>query len=197
MAVVCASCADEKRVVGVRGGLHNMPGAVSNLKVDRANPPTPSAGAWSHLQARFDAEHPDLRIDPNNPYRATLLDDPTRVVLLLYSPKHLVVNLRDTLEDGEWKLIQDQILSQRVKDEMRETLRDPLDALRALARNRKGILALLATMPDGDQTPGLSLRALGGNTFRLSAPGGTALEMPVHDLDMVIEGNEFRLLAVR
>lgn len=195
---VCAGCATEQKVVAVRGGLQNMPGAVSNIKVEKPDGPGPtSAGAWSHLQARFDQEHPDLTIDPENPTRAVSRDDPTKVVLLLYSPKYLITNLRDTIEAGEWMLIQDQLLSQMAKDELRSQLLDPLDEVRRIARNRRAILALLETMPDADQTPGLFLQNMGKNVFRLEAPGNGALELKFTRVDMTIEDNQFKLVAIR
>jgi hypothetical protein len=195
--MVLCGCAEEQKVVGVRGGIYNMPGAVANLPYDRPAPPTGSAGAWDHLRARFEAEHQDLEPDPLNPMRARERDNPARVIVLLHSPRHLVINLREAILANEWELIQDQMISQRLKDDQRSYLRDPLDALRAIARNRRSVVRMLDTMPDGDQTPGIILKPLGGNTFRLSAPGGDALELPVRDLDMVIEDNQFRILAVR
>ena len=197
VTTIAAGCVDEERVVGVRGGLYNMPGAVSNLKYHRPEDAAAASGAWANLQLRYMAEHPDLEVDPSNPMRAVHRDDPTQVVVLLFSPRHLVVNLRDAIVAGEWELIQDQIIAQQVKDELRSSLRDQYDALRALSRKRRSVVALLDTMPDGDETPGLALTPLGGNSFRLSAPGGTALDLRLRHLDMVIEGNQFRLLAVR
>lgn len=195
---VCAGCKSEERVIAVRGGLQNMPGAVSNMKVDKPQGPQPtSVGAWSHLQARFNQEHPDLTIDPENPMRAVSRDDPTRVVLLLYSPKYLITNLRDTIEAGEWMLIQDQLLSQMAKDEMRYQLLDPLDEVRRIAKNRRAILEMLATMPDADQTPGLFLQNMGTNVFRLEAPGNGALELKFTRVDMTIEDNQFKLVSIR
>jgi len=192
------ACAPEEKVVGVRGGLQNMPGAVSNIKVEKASGPAPtSAGAWSHMQARFDTEHPDLVIDPKNPMRAVSRDDPTTVVLLLYSPRYLITNLRDTIERGEWMLIQDQILSQMTKDEMRSMLQDPLTEVRTIARNRRSILALLETMPDADETPGLFLQQIGKNVFRLTAPGNGSLGLKFTRVDMTIENNQFKLVAIR
>ena len=197
LLAIAMGCAEEERVVGVRGGIYNMPGAVSNLDYQRPGESSVASGAWANLQLRFMADHPDLVVDPSNPMRAVGRDDPTRIVLLLYSPRHLVINLHDAIAAGEWELIQEQIIAQQVKDELRSSLRDPYDALRALSRKRRSVIALLKTMPDGDQTPGLTLTPLGGNQFRLSAPGGTTLDLQLRHLDMVIEGNQFRLLAVR
>ncbi len=195
---VCAGCKSEEKVVAVRGGLQNMPGAVSNMKVEKPDGPQPtSAGAWTHLQARFAQDHPDLTIDPKNPMRAVSRDDPTKVVLLLYSPKYLVTNLRETIEAGEWMLIQDQLLSQMTKDELRAMLQEPLDEVRMIAKNRRSILEMLATMPDADQTPGLFLKNMDKNVFRLEAPGSGALGLKFTRIDMTIEENQFKLVAIR
>ena len=199
LIALAPACAEKQRIVGVRGGIYNMPGAVSTLPIERPASTGQTAGssAWANLQLRFEAENPDLVPDPINALRAHPTDDPTRTVLLLHSPRHLVLNLRDCIVMGQWELIQEQIISDFVKDELRAELRDPLDVLRLIARSRRSVVALLDTMPEGDLTPGLVLRPMGGNTFRLSAPGGGALDLKFRHLDMLIEDSQFRLLAIR
>ena len=80
--------------------------------------------------------------------------------------------------------------------ELRGMLEDPLAITRKIARNRTAILKLLDTMPDADQTPGLFLQPMGKNIFRLSAPGGDALELKFRHVDMIIEDNQFKLVQV-
>ncbi len=190
----CPIVGCQERVVAVRGGLQNMPGAKGGIRVegDEAAP----GKDYERLLAKYRHYDEDLVPDGRHPLRLVDKDDPEDVTLVLNSPQHVVVHLLETLQNRELELLYEQVLSDRLKRNYRELLRDPREAVEYLVRNEAEVRKLLATMPAADQTPGLSLRPLGENMYRIRAPGNGSLDMKFQNLDVVIEGGRFRLLLI-
>jgi hypothetical protein len=194
LAVACAAACMEERVVNVRGGLQNMPGSEGGTRpeMEPEAPPT----AWEELLSRFRRDREGYVPVEGRPLRLVSESDPEDVLLILDSPQHLFIHLQETLTSREYQLMYEQLLSDQLKINYEERLRDPREAALFLAQYQSDVLALLATMPFADQTPGQTLRVIGSNAYRLTAPGGGALELRFNNVDMIIEQGEFRLLRI-
>ncbi len=194
-ALVCApaGCVEE-RVVDVRGGLQNMPGATGGTRPEVEREAAPQA--WERLLGKYRGDLEGYVPVEGRPLRLVNENDPEDVVLLLDSPAKLLTNLQETLVGGEYQLMYEQVLSDRLKRNYRERLRDPREAAVFLARHERDVVALLATMPFADQTPGQTLKIIGPNAYRLTAPGGGALDLRFNHVDMIIEEGKFRLLRI-
>mgnify|MGYP006299280873 CR=1 FL=1 len=217
-----AGCAAEERVVAVRGGLQNVPGAQGGIRAERPAGAGGGAGgervspteAWDRMLTSFygEPDWPEPDADPH-PLRVAPENDPEDVTLVLRAPVHLLVHLRETLEREEADLIFEQVMSDRLKRNYREALKEPREGLVWIARNRRDILELLASLPNAELTAGAFLRPLGDRAYRLIAPGagglsgggggagvmggGGAGEGRRFDfVDMVIEDGSFRLLLI-
>lgn len=196
-AVVVAGCTEE-RVVGVRGGLQNMPGAKGGVEVDqrRVSEGQSVGTSYDALLAKYEPYSDELVVDERHPLRLVDPDDPEQVTLVLRSPQHVLIHLFETLRNGEDDLLYEQVLSDRLKRNYRESLKDPREAVAYLKKNAREVRKLIASMPAADQTPGLYLKPLGDNAFRIEAPGGGALKMKFQTFDVVLEGGRFRLLLL-
>lgn len=187
----------QKKVVAVRGGLQSLPGAKGGVRADEPEQaPQPAGKNYDRLLAKYRTENKDLVPDKTHPLRLVDPNDPKNVKLILRSPQDLVIQLYETLSNKEYDLLFDQVLSDQLKENYRELMKDPHEAVDYLVRNENDVRKLLATMPAADQTPGLYLIPLGDNMFRLEAPGRGALDMKFQELDMIVESGQFRLLLI-
>lgn len=145
------------------------------------------AGADPKERALTDEEASSLRRE----------NDDGTVTLISRSPSHVMYHLTQTLRNKEYDLLLDQVISDATKVEYRKRAADPMDAVRYLASRQTDIQALFATMPMGDQTPGVNFQTIGPNQFRLSPPVAISSELRFRQFDVIIERREFRLLMIR
>lgn len=187
---------------GGLSGLGRMPGGFSNLAPEKTggDPSVrePGKGAqaggdqWSRL---LGAETPGEPVE-GRPLRRQLPDG--GVLLLSRSPRELIANLYETLRDNEVQLFEEQVLSERTKRAYFAERKTPKDAVDWVFKNRKDVEALIAAMPAGEQTPGVFIKPLGNNAFRLTQGAGSEmLETKFRVLDVVIEQGRFRLLMIQ
>lgn len=190
-----AGCATEERVVEVRGGLAGLarlPGASSNLPLEAVGPSAAdSAERWNEL---LGAQDKGEKIE-GHALRRELEDG--SVLLLSRSPRELILHLYETLRDGELELLEEQIISARTKRAYLSQRKSSREAVDWLVKNREDVEALLATMPAGEQTPGVVMRPLGQNAFRLSSGDAAGLGLKLKQLDLVVEQGRFRLLMIQ
>ena len=182
--------------MAVRGGIQNMPGAQGGVQPDAPQPRESTGKNYDGLLAKYRPEEGDLVPDENHPLRLVDPNDPTKATLILRSPQHVVIQLFETLNNKEYDLLYEQVLSDKLKQNYREQFRDPHEAVDYLVRNQRDVRKLIATMPAADQTPGLYLQPLGDNMFRIEAPGRGALDMKFQTLDLILESGQFRLLLI-
>ena len=196
-ALICGAGmgACQERVVAVRGGLQNLPGATGGVRVDPGQETAPGKN-YERMLSKYNPYDEALVPDERHPLRLVDPDDPEEVTLVLRSPQHVVIHLYETLQNGELDLLYEQVLSDRLKRNYRELLKDPREAVDYLVRNEREVRRLIATMPAADQTPGLSLRPLGDNMYRIQAPGNGSLDMKFQRLDLALEEGQFRLLLI-
>jgi hypothetical protein len=198
-------CQTEQRVVGMKGGLSGLgrlPGGTAQLPPESLggdpNVREPGKGAqaggdqWTRLLGKEDPGEPI----EGRPLRRKLPDG--GVILLSRSPRELIANLYETLQDNETQLIEEQIISAKTKRAYLAERKPASEAVAWLFKNRKDVEALIAAMPAGEQTPGVFMKPLGGNAFRLTMGAGSEmLDVKFRTLDVVIEQGRFRLLMIQ
>jgi len=113
------------------------------------------------------------------------------VTLVSNSARDVMVHVVTTLRDGEEELFLDQVLSQRTLDEFNERGFDPVWAYRELKRRERDVRALYTLMPYGEFTPGLFLKTIAQNTFRLGVR--PSRDMSWTYIDVVVERGVWKL----
>ena len=193
LTLTLGACVEE-RVVAVRGSLANVPGSVGGIRPD--GEPARTEASWDALLSPFQPETPDGEPLENNPLRIVSEEDPEDVRLVINSPRHLMIHLFQTITGEEWELLYEQVLSDRLKSNYRERLKDPREAVTYIRRRRTEVLELLNTMPAADQTPGVFLEPIGRNTYRLVSPGAVVSQLRFTKMDLALESGQFRLLMI-
>ncbi len=179
-------------VKGGLGGLARLPGATSNLPLDAVGPSAEdSTERWRELLGDTAPGEP---VEGHALRRR--LEDGT-VVLVSRSPRELILHLYETLRDNELELLEEQVISQRAKQAYLASRKSPKDAVAWLVKHRKDVEELLATMPAGEQTPGVFMKPLGNNAFRLNSADAAALGLKLRRVDVVVEQGRFRLLTIQ
>ncbi|MBL8745404.1 MAG: hypothetical protein JNK58_03505 [Phycisphaerae bacterium] len=214
LILVITACASEERVVSARGGLFDLPGAQSPVIDETRSDPAKqtaarnAAGPWDNVLRSFPGYEPPPDPDArNNPAREPLTPGEAlglrrknpdgTFTLFARSPADVMYHVMTTLDKKEYDLLLDQVIAEETKAEYRRQGRDPREAINFLVQRRADIAALFATFPMGDQTPGVNLKTIGRNQFRLTAPVAMTQELKLHTLDVAIENGNFRLLMIR
>lgn len=189
LAAGMASCEPESRVVAVRGMLHGLPGATSPLDAEAER------NAAESRDPPPDAAPLELGKDgrPKNPLR-TEHEDGT-VTLVSQSPRHVIIHLRETLLSDETDLLFEQVLSERTKQAYRDRGLDPHEAVTFLVAHKADVLRLLNKMPQGELTPGLFLKPVGDNVYRLEVPPSDG-RMAFRKMDFLWEWGVCRLVLI-
>lgn len=120
-------------------------------------------------------------------------DEDGNVTLYAKSVKHLMNHIIQTLENGERDLFTEQILSQITVDEFKERNLDPGLAFDELAKRRKQIYQCFHLMPNGEYSPGLFLKPIGTNMFRLAVSRAGHSELLWIGMDVSFEQSNYRL----
>lgn len=120
-------------------------------------------------------------------------DEDGNVTLYAKSVKHLMNHIIQTLENGERDLFTEQILSKITVDEFKERNLDPGLAFDELAKRRKQIYQCFHLMPNGEYSPGLFLKPIGTNMFRLAVSRAGHSELLWIGMDVSFEQSNYRL----
>ena len=190
----------EERVIRSTDLLAGLPGAQGGIRAEVRE--APLGHSWDQLLTRFD--------EPKQVQGASaamwasaegaLLREVSlhgEVRLISKSPSHVMFHLTQTLRNEEYDLLLEQVLSERTKQLYRSEGRDPREAVGYLKSHEQDIADLFASLPLGEQTPGLLMQDLGDNAFRLQAPSSLVGGMRFDRFDVVIEHGSFRLLMIR
>ena len=178
-------------------GLARLPGAQSQLPPEATGSALPAAGGapendrWGKLLGN---ETPGEPVE-GRPLRRTLPDG--GVLLLSRTPRELIANLYETLRDNEVVLLEEQVISERTKRAYYARGKTARDAAEWLVKNQAHVEALIGVMPAAEQTPGVFMKPLGQNAFRLTLGGSEMLELKYKTVDVVIEQGRFRLLMIQ
>ncbi len=214
MAAFSIGC--ETKVVQRRGlHLEDVPGAEGGLAAERqAEKQRQEASAWDSLLDQFPADEPKPGergasesgssrastgatgsdgTDPG-PLRRKAPDG--TITLVLRSPSDVMYHVSQTLRNKEYDLLLEQVLSERLKTEYRKRMREPREAVDFLVGHEREIMALIAALPMGENTPGVLMEDIGPNAFRLRAPESMRPDLRLTCFDVVIEKGVFRLLMI-
>lgn len=208
LMALTAGCESERRVVATRGLLDGIPGAVSNLKVDAdpsgegsasgQDPAARSDGAWDSILRSFPGyQEPPEDARPVDGMGLRLMRPDGEIILILRSPGHVMHHLMVTLQNEEYDLLYDQVIAEAAKTEYRRVAQDPYESVQFLRKNRDHIGALFATFPLADRTPGVNMKPVGRNTFRMTAPKMMWPDLRLRSFDVIIEDGRFRLMSIR
>ncbi len=188
------SCVEQERVV-IRGGLAAIPGAQfnfgDNARVGRAR------GASLEQAIALSAPLAGERVDAASGEPLRLEDKDGNITLVSRSPRHVLFHLIRTLDKGEDDLLYEQVLSAATKEEYARRGLDAWDAVEFIKANQKSIRALVATMPLGEQTPGLMTLPIGPNKFRLTANPSMSSGLKFKHAEFILERGVCRLLVIR
>ncbi len=125
------------------------------------------------------------------PVRTRVTNPDGTVTLRSPTVRDLMRHILETIAADEEELFTQQLLSTRTRTEFAERGFDPREAFRELKRRRADLRRLFSAMPVGEFTPGVLMRPVGRNVFRLSAEGDPS--MPWTFMDVVYEKGEYRL----
>lgn len=103
----------------------------------------------------------------------------------------LMRHMLETLVNDEEELFTEQLLSTVTTREFIERGYDPAEAFRELQRREKDVRALFRAIPIGEFTPGVFLRNVGPNMFRLGIKGDPDLRWSF--IDVVLEKGQYKL----
>lgn len=120
-------------------------------------------------------------------------DDDGNVTLYAKSVKHLMSHIITALENNERDLFTEQILSKTTVDEFKERNLNPGIAFDELVKRRKQIYQCFHLMPNGEYSPGLFLKPIGTNMFRLAVSRAGHSELLWIGIDVSFEQSNYRL----
>lgn len=175
IGALVGGCQMETRVVRYRAPLAGLPGAEHAADIKPM-----SAGVRSSLD--------------RTPTQIRFTDESGQVRLVARSGNDLIVHIYETLRDGEKDLFTDQILSTRTRGEYIARGKSPGDAFDDLRARSDDVVDLFNMMPHGEFTPGVFLKPIGKDTFRLEVTGLAARDINWTAMDMVIEGGQYKLI---
>lgn len=170
-----SACEMETRVVRYKAPLAGLPGAehASNVVARSAD-----------VHSVLDASTGEIRYT----------DDDGRIKLVARSGNDLMVHIYETLRDGEKDLFTEQLLSTRTRGEYVSRGLDPNQAFDDLLRRSDDVVDLFNMMPHGEFTPGVFIKPIGKDMFRLEVTGLAARDIKWTAMDMVVEKGQYKLL---
>lgn len=172
---VLASCKTETRVIRRNSLLGGIQGAESGMP-----------------EARVLGDYADPTQIPAEKLVIEDKDKKTKT-LIARSGLHLMVHIHNTLEENDKALFVSQVLSMETKREFFERAMDPGEAFDYLRKHLEDIDKLFAVMPQGEHTPGLFLKPMGGGVQRLMAEPMLTRDLMWGGMDMVTEKGNYRL----
>ncbi len=87
------------------------------------------------------------------------------------SVQALMAAIEILLDEGEDKLLLDQLVSIQAKDHFRSEGREPIEVVDYLLDHRRDLAVLFARMPFGERSPTVKMRKSGKNTFLIELSG--------------------------
>ncbi len=122
--------------------------------------------------------------------KRTVAEDGT-VILRSPTISDLMRHILETVVNDEEEPFTEHLLSSVTKREFIERGYDPAEAFRELKRREDDVRALFRAIPIGEFTPGVMLRNVGPNMFRLGIKGDPDLRWSF--IDVVLEKGHYKL----
>lgn len=182
LLALAGGCTPERRELSYRTPLDNVPG------IQRGDKPPSESGPGAASAA----------VDPRAAPEALIRkDERGREVLVLESPRHVIVHLSRMLGDPESDaLMLEQFVSEQTKRRMITDGGEPGDAIKYIRANARAINDLLTRMPFAEQSPDVSMERQGNNVYRLRLRKGPARGLTFDSVWVVLEGGKWKWLWV-
>lgn len=199
--LLLGGCQSERRVISIKGGLAGIRGAEGQELAESQRVDRPRGSAFGDLasrqrQAAMADQASSDGAAPLNPNSLRIEHENGSVSLIMNSPRHVVMHLRQTLVQDEPEVLFDQVLSNKAKSIYAEQGKDPHEAIDFLFNNRREVLRMLQRMPQGELSPGMFLQKIGDSAYRLELRGANGQGLSLTRLDVVWEQGVCRLLSV-
>ena len=150
-------------------------------------------GAEFAGKAKHDTRNvPDFLRTPDEGIRVE--HDDGSITLYTKSMRQLMTQITIAIQNGERELFVDQILSTKTKEEFIERGLDPGMAFDELVTRQRDIFRLFYFMPMGEYTPGVFLKGIGRNEFRLKISRANNQTLRWTGIDASFEKTNYRLL---
>lgn len=172
--IVLSGCQPYERVVSRSSILSGLEGSESTI---------PQKKSKRGVHAVFSTPTGEIRVE----------DELGEITLYAKNVRQLMTHITTTIQREEQDLFLDQVLSQITKDEFAQRGLDPALAFEELTKRQKEIFRLFYFMPMGEYTPGLHLKAVGFNTFRLQLSRARNESLYWIGIDAVFENGNYRL----
>lgn len=117
-----------------------------------------------------------------------------KVRLVSRSVRDLMTHLERTLDENQFELFDQYLLSQKTRDHLASQGKTPEDLFRVLQNSRRGIAKTFARMPFGERTPTCLFEKTAPRMFVLRLTGQSARNVPYTKLWVAYEGGEFRFV---
>jgi hypothetical protein len=163
-----------ERVISSSSILSGLEGAESQIPAKRASRPLP-----------------DFLRTPDEGIRVEHEDG--SITLHTKSIRQLMAQITTTIQNGEKDLFLEQVLSTITKEEFYERGLDPGLAFDELTVRQRDIARMFYFMPMGEYTPGLYLKNVGRNMFRLELSRANNPTLYWIGIDSVFEKGNYRL----
>ena len=131
------------------------------------------------------------------PFQIRLVRDDGSIVLRCRMPEDVLVNTITCLHNEEYKLLWEQMLSERTKAAYEERLEGVEEFSAFFARNRRDLLAALTRMRLGIPRQEVIIENLGGRVIRYRFRPHIATQFKFKRLEMISEGPGLKLLMIR
>lgn len=188
-----AGCGEERRVIAVRGGLHDLPGAEGGVQIEK-----PLVASKAERQ-RASMQNPRGYADAGEQNDLLRVAKPGgRVTLVSRNARELAFHLRQTLARDEIDLLYEQVISDRTKDRYEEAGLDPREAATFLMKHKDEVLRLIQNLHLAERLPMDLGDVIGPNEYELRVPPGQ-VDPPLrfNAFDYVFERDACRLLLLR
>jgi len=172
LTLLAAGCYEE-RIVSARGLLVGLPGAETSL-------PTNNSGKYV-----------DALATPAGGIRQEIDED--TVILHAKTIQHLMAHITHAIQHDEQDLFVEQVMSTATLAEFKSKSVDPGLGFQEIVRRQRDVFMLFNAMPFGESTPGLYLKPIGTNLFRVALPKSAWGDLKWVGIDTVFEDGNFRL----
>lgn len=147
------------------------------------NNPSSSAQKATYVDPIFALPEGKIRVE----------DEEGNITLYAKSAKHVISHIIYALENNERELFVEQIMSKITIKEFEDRGLDPGIAFDELLNHRRDVYKTFHLMPRGEETPGLFLKPIGTNMFRLAASRSGRSNLLWIGVDISFEESNFKL----
>ncbi len=107
--------------------------------------------------------------------------------------RQLMLNMIKCFDDELPDLFVKDVLCTVTRAEYAERGLDPVQAYHTLRKRREDIMLLLERIPGVERTPGVLVKTVGRNIFRIEITGSFARGLAYTGVDIMFEGGNYRL----